>query len=122
MIPDSGGTFYLPRLIGAQRAMALMMTGDKLSAIEAQRIGMIYHVFPDEEYEERTRSFIQKIAKMPTKALGLIKMAINKSSSNSLEEQLNLEDNFQKIAAGTQDYAEGVKAFFEKRKPKFIGK
>jgi 2-(1,2-epoxy-1,2-dihydrophenyl)acetyl-CoA isomerase len=122
LIPDSGGTYFLPRLIGAQRALALMMTGDAISAMEAKQIGMIYQVYPDEEFEERSFTFARKMAHMPTKALGLIKKAINQSLDNSLDEQLSLEDEYQKRAAATLDYAEGAKAFLEKRKPKFLGK
>jgi len=122
LIPDSGGTFFLPRLIGFQKASALAMLGDKISAIEAERIGMIYKVFDKDSFEKEVQNLALKLAKMPTKALGLIKKSLNQSLNNNLESQLALESKFQIEAAGTDDYAEGVSAFIEKRKPNFKGK
>jgi len=121
LIPDSAGTFFLPRLIGFQKASALAMLGDKVSAEEAERLGMIYRFVASEEYEETIEKLALKIANMPTKALGLIKKTLNKSLINTLEQQLALESKHQIEAAGTDDYAEGVAAFMEKRKPNFIG-
>ncbi len=122
LIPDSAGTFFLPRLIGFQKASALAMLGDKISAEEAERLGMIYKYVPSEEFEDTIKSIAIKMAKMPTKALGLIKKTLNKSLTNNLEEQLILESKNQIEAASTLDYNEGVAAFIEKRKPNFIGK
>ncbi|MCK0177713.1 enoyl-CoA hydratase-related protein [Flavobacteriaceae bacterium S0862] len=122
LIPDSAGTFFLPRLIGFQKATALAMLGNKISAEEAERLGMIYKFLPSEEFEETTQRIALKLANMPTKALGLIKKTFNQSLTNSLEEQLALESKHQIEAAGTEDYAEGVAAFIEKRTPNFKGK
>ena len=122
LIPDSGGTFFLPRLIGFQKASALAMLGDKISAEEAERLGMIYKVIPLESFEEEVNKTALKMANMPTKALSLIKKALNASMSNNLEEQLALESKYQIEAAQTEDYAEGVAAFIEKRQPNFKGR
>ena len=121
LIPDSAGTFFLPRLIGFQKASALTMLGDKISAEEAERLGMIYKVIPLDEFNSEVEKLAIKLAKMPTKALGLIKQTLNKSLTNTLEEQLALESKNQIIAAQTLDYQEGVSAFIEKRKPNFKG-
>jgi len=122
LIPDSAGTFFLPRLIGFQRASALAMLGDKVDAVEAERMGMIYKYFPTETFHEEVESLAKKVSKMPTKALAYTKKALNKSFNNSLEEQLALESEYQIAAASTEDYEEGVAAFIEKRKPEFKGK
>jgi 2-(1,2-epoxy-1,2-dihydrophenyl)acetyl-CoA isomerase len=122
LIPDSAGTFFLPRLIGFQKATALMMTGDKVDAIEAERIGMIYKYFPIATFEDEVVKLAFKMAKMPTKGLGLTKRVLNESLTNTLQEQLSLESKYQIEAAQTNDYSEGVNAFVEKRKPNFIGK
>ena len=122
LIPDSAGTFFLPRLIGFQKASALMMTGDKVDAVEAERIGMIYKYFSAETFEEEVEKLAVKMAKMPTKGLGLTKRVLNASLVNNLKEQLDLESKYQIEAAQTEDYSEGVNAFVEKRKPNFQGK
>jgi 2-(1,2-epoxy-1,2-dihydrophenyl)acetyl-CoA isomerase len=121
LIPDTGGTYFLPRLIGMQKAAALMMLGDKVSAEEAERTGMIFKVFPDEEFATASMKLAETLAQMPTKGLAYIKHALASSSKNSLEEQLQLEDEYQQKAAATKDYKEGVAAFLEKRTPKFTG-
>ena len=121
LIPDSGGTFFLPRLIGMQRATALMMTGDPVSAEEAKAMGMIYDVFSDEEFAEKIQKSALKMAAMPTLGLGLTKRLLNQSYQNSLQEQLNQEDIVQTEAGQSYDYNEGVDAFLEKRKPNFKG-
>ena len=122
LIPDSGGTFFLPRLIGFQKASALMMLGDKVSAEEAERLGMIYKYVPSEEFQETIQKLALKMAKMPTKVLGLIKKTLNQSFTNNLEQQLSVESKYQIEAASSEDYQEGVAAFIEKRKPNFRGK
>lgn len=121
LIPDSGGTFFLPRLIGWQRASALMMTGDKVSAAEAVQMGMIYKTFPDADFESSVSMLASNMAQMPTKGLGLTKRALNQSVGNNLNQQLDLEDELQSQAGRTEDYAEGTAAFLEKRKPTFKG-
>lgn len=122
LIPDSAGTFFLPRLIGFQKASALAMLGDKVSAEEAERLGMIYKVISFENFEEEVKQLALKLAQMPTLALGKIKEAFNKSLNNNLEQQLALESKLQIEAAQTEDYKEGVAAFMEKRQPNFKGK
>jgi 2-(1,2-epoxy-1,2-dihydrophenyl)acetyl-CoA isomerase len=121
LIPDSGGTYTLPRLIGLQKASALMLLGDKVSATEAERLGMIYKVVEDEMFDEEVNTIANKLAKMPTKALGLTKRLLNKTWNNSLSEQLALEEKAQVEAGSSDDYQEGVQAFLEKRTPNFIG-
>lgn len=122
LIPDSGGTYTLPRLIGLQRASALMMLGDKVSAADALQMGMLYKVFPIDTFVEESKKIVHKLAKMPTKALGMTKILLNESIKNSLKQQLELEGRYQELASHTEDYKEGVDAFLEKRKPTFKGK
>lgn len=122
LIPDSGGTFFLPRLIGFQKASALAMLGDKISAEEAEKMGMIYKYVPNEAFEGTVQKLATKLVTMPTRALALIKKSLNQSLTNDLNSQLDLESKYQIEAAGTEDYAEGVAAFIEKRKPNFKGK
>jgi len=108
LVPDSAGTFFLPRLIGFQKASALAMLGDKVPAEEAERIGMIYKLIPLENFEEEVLKLALKLANMPTKALGMIKEMFNKSMTNTLEEQLAMESKYQIEAAQSDDYKEGV--------------
>lgn len=122
LIPDSGGTYFLPRIIGVQKALALMLTGDKITAKDAEELNMIYKCISDEEFENVTTKLAEKLALMPTRAFGLTKKAVNQSLNNSLEEQLNLEEKLQTEAGKTEDFQEGVQAFLEKRKAKFKGK
>jgi 2-(1,2-epoxy-1,2-dihydrophenyl)acetyl-CoA isomerase len=122
LIPDSGGTFFLPRIIGMQKATALMMLGDKVSATEAVAMGMIYKVVDDEQLEVEALNTAKKLAKMPTFGLALTKQALNRSFTNDLTQQLKVEDDLQSLAGRSDDYQEGVNAFLEKRKPEFKGK
>ncbi len=122
LIPDSGGTFYLPRLIGLQRAAAYMMLGDKVSATEAARVGMIYQAIPDDEFADASWQLAERLAKMPTQALALTKRALNQTMDNDLDRQLAIEEQLQAAAGQTADYQEGIKSFIEKRKPNFQGK
>jgi len=121
LIPDSGGTFFLPRSIGMQKATALMMLADKVMAADAEKMGMIYKVCADESLMEETLKVAKKLAALPTIGLGLTKRALNNSITNDLTAQLALEDELQTAAGKTYDYNEGVAAFLEKRKPKFKG-
>ena len=121
LIPDSGGTFFLPRIIGMQKATALMMLADKIIATDAEKMGMIYKVYPDDLLMEETLKVAKKLAALPTIGLGLTKRALNKSLTNDLTAQLALEDELQTAAGKTNDYNEGVTAFLEKRKPNFKG-
>ncbi len=121
LIPDSGGTHTLPRLIGWQKASALMMLGEKVAASDAEKMGMIYKIFPDEVFVENSKNIAAYLALMPTKGLAYTKQVLSMSFTTSFEEQLHDEDIFQQKAAQTVDYKEGVNAFLEKRKPLFIG-
>lgn len=122
LVPDSGGTFFLPRLIGFQKASALMMLGDQVSAEDAEKLGMVYKVFSSENFMEEVNNIARILSNMPTKALGLTKRLLNNSLQNSLDEQLNLESKLQIESAQSEDYSEGVDAFVNKRKPEFKGR
>jgi 2-(1,2-epoxy-1,2-dihydrophenyl)acetyl-CoA isomerase len=122
LIPDSAGTFFLPRLIGFGKASAIAMLADKISAQEAEDMGMIYQAATAVEYKDLVNEIASRLAQLPTVALANTKKALNASMTNSLEEQLKLESKLQIASAGTEDYQEGVNAFTEKRKPVFKGK
>lgn len=122
LIPDSAGTFFLPRIVGFQKASALAMLADKVTAEEAERMGMIYAFYADGIFDQEVAKLAVKLAQLPTKGLGLTKRALNASMTNNLSEQLSLEEELQTAASKTADYNEGVTAFLEKRKPYFTGK
>ena len=122
LIPDSGGTFFLPRLVGMQRAAALTMTAEKVSAADAVAMGMIYKCFPDDVFENESKKMAMILAQMPTRGIGLTKRLLNQSFDNDLQQQLNKEKETQIQAGSTFDFREGVHAFLEKRKPVFKGK
>lgn len=121
LVPDSGGTWFLPRLVGSARAKGLMLLGDKLSASQAQEWGMIWQCVDDDLLMEEALTVAHHLATQPTKGLGYIKQALLCSSANRLDEQLNLEKDLQRLAGRTNDYREGIKAFFDKRAPEFKG-
>lgn len=122
LVPDNGGTFVLPRLVGMARATSLAMLGDKLTARQAYEWGLIYQVVPPQALEDAAFTLAHDLAVAPTRALGLIKRALNASWTNDLETQLALEAELQGQAGATADYLEGVRAFQEKRKPAFTGR
>jgi len=122
LVPDCGGTYFLPRLAGTQRAMALAMTGDRLSAEDAERFGVIWKCVDDAQLAPETERFARALAGGPTKSLGLIKKAMYSSADNTLAAQLDLERDLQREVGKGADYREGVAAFLEKRKPQFTGK
>ncbi|WP_298353269.1 enoyl-CoA hydratase-related protein [uncultured Dokdonia sp.] len=122
LVPDSAGTFFLPRLIGFGKASALMMLGDKISATEAEKMGMIYKVTTLDEFNNTVTSTAMTLAQMPTKAIGLTKRLLNVSMTNNLEDQLALEGKLQIEASESEDFKEGVDAFVNKRRPVFKGK
>lgn len=121
LVPDSGGTYFLPRLVGLQRASALMLTGDKVSAAEAVRMGMIYQAFADEAFDQEVAKLARKMANLPTRGLAYTKHLLNRSFGNDLAQQLRAEGDYQLRAGQTADYREGVAAFLEKRQPTFTG-
>ncbi|AZB20892.1 enoyl-CoA hydratase [Kaistella haifensis] len=122
LIPDTGGTYWLPRLLGRQQANYLAFTGKKLSATEAKNMGLIADIFPDENFMESAMEVLTTLSNLPTKAIALTKKAFNESYENSLSEQLDIEGILQQEAAETEDFREGVTAFLEKRKPNYKGK
>lgn len=121
LIPDSGGTFMLPRLVGVQKAMALMLTAEKVSASDAEKMNMIYKAIADDAFESAVEQLALQLAQMPTTGFGLTKKAVNAAMFNTLENQLELEEQLQTQAGQTHDFKEGVAAFLEKRKPEFKG-
>jgi 2-(1,2-epoxy-1,2-dihydrophenyl)acetyl-CoA isomerase len=122
LMPDSGGTYFLPRLVGSARAMGLAMLGDKLSAEQAEEWGLIWQCVDDDKLQDEAMKLAKHFATQPTKGLGFIKQALYASQNNLLDTQLDLERDLQKIAGQSDDYREGVAAFMQKRTPLFKGK
>lgn len=122
LVPDTGGSFFLPRLVGKQKATAWMMLGDKIGAREAEQQGMIYAVYPDADFSTAAMNLAEQLSQMPTQALARIKKQVQLSAIQTLEQQLQTEDDLQQEAAATLDFKEGVHAFLEKRNPRFEGK
>lgn len=122
LIPDSGGTYTLPRLIGWQKASALMLLGDKVNAADAERMGMVFKIFADENFEVESKKIAQTLSQMPTRGLAFTKYALNQSMLSTWDEQLAFEDKYQQKSADTEDYQEGINSFLEKRTPVFKGK
>jgi len=122
IIPDGGSTWLLPRVTTTARAMGMFLSGDKIKAKQAEEWGMIWKCLPNEEFMEAAHAFAIKMANGPSLGIRSLKMAMNQSKENSLQRQLQLEANLQKICCSTVDFAEGALAFAEKRKPNFIGK
>lgn len=122
LIPDTGGTYFLQKVLGRQMAHYLAYTGKKLSAEEAYRLGMVAEVWPEAEFEAKAMEMLETITNQPTTALSLTKRALRKSYDNSLKEQLDIESRYQSAASATEDFREGILAFSEKRKPLYKGK
>lgn len=121
LVPDSSGTFFLPRIVGLPRATAMMMTAERVDARRAYEIGMVYRVCSPDTLQQDAMSLATELAAMPTRGLGLTKRALNASLGNDLDAQLELEAELQREAGRTRDFAEGVSAFLEKRTPNFTG-
>lgn len=122
LVPDSGGTFFLPRLVGDARARAMALLAEPISAAQAASWGLIWEMVDDEALPSEAQALTARLAHQPTEGLALIKEALNASAHNSLDAQLDLERDLQRRAGRSPDYAEGVRAFMEKRPPHFTGR
>ncbi|TMW73061.1 enoyl-CoA hydratase-related protein [Alteribacter natronophilus] len=122
LVPDSGNLFYLPRLVGHAKAMELAVLGEKIKAAEAKEIGLVTAVYPEGSYHDEVKQFAERLASMPTKAVGLIKRYLYKSWDHDLNDMLEYEAYAQRTAGLTKDHKEGMTAFFAKRTPEYSGK
>ncbi|MRX11737.1 2-(1,2-epoxy-1,2-dihydrophenyl)acetyl-CoA isomerase [Pseudoduganella sp. FT25W] len=122
LIPDTGGTYFLPRLVGSARAMGMAMLGEKLSAEKAEAWGLIWKAIPDEDFAAEVQAMARHFASAPTKGLAFTKKALHASAHNSLQQQLALECGMMSELGRSDDYREGVAAFMEKRAPEFKGR
>lgn len=122
LVPDSGGCYFLPRIVGIGKALELAMTGEKVPAEEALRLGLVNQVYPAERFMEEAMAYARKLASLPTRGIGLIKRTMYKGLDMDLEQTLEYEAYAQEVAGSTEDYQEGVRAFMEKRAPRFTGR
>ncbi len=122
LVPDSGSHWFLPRLVGMAKAFEFAALGEDITAAEAERVGLVNRVFPSSALEQATTELARKLAKAPTKAIGLIKRTLNKAAVSDLDSLLDYEATVQDIASHTNDHSEGLQAFLEKRPAKFTGK
>ena len=122
LVPDAGGSWFLPRIVGPKLALALMLTGDQIPADDLLRMGLVYKVFPDSEFAGEVTALARRLAAGPTYTLSLMKEAVRASARNDLAAQLDLERDLQRKAGASRDFPEGAAAFREKRPPKFEGR
>ena len=122
LVPDTGGTYFLPRLVGTARALGLTLLGDKLAAAQAAQWGLIWRAIPDTEFDAAVEALVSQLAQAPTRGLVRTKQAIYAAGDNTLAAQLDLERDYQRELGGSRDYREGVAAFLAKRAPRFEGK